>query len=65
MRKHQKKLGWETLEKAYKGADRVKQVRLQTLRGECEALKMKESEGVSYYINRVRANGSEPTQKKW
>ncbi|GJZ83819.1 retrovirus-related pol polyprotein from transposon TNT 1-94 [Tanacetum coccineum] len=38
------KEAWETLEKVYKGADRVKQVRLQTLRGELEAMKMKETE---------------------
>ncbi|XP_078180787.1 uncharacterized protein LOC144574651 [Carex rostrata] len=48
------KQAWEILEKAYKGADRVKQMRLQTLRGEFEALKMKESEGVSDYITRVQ-----------
>nr|GEW86789.1 hypothetical protein [Tanacetum cinerariifolium] len=48
------KQAWDKLEKAYKGADRVKQVRLQTLRGELEAMKMKEAEGVSDYITRVQ-----------
>nr|GEW58601.1 hypothetical protein [Tanacetum cinerariifolium] len=48
------KEAWETLEKVYKGADRVKQVRLQTLHGELEAMKMKETEGVSDYITRVQ-----------
>ncbi|GJZ18218.1 retrovirus-related pol polyprotein from transposon TNT 1-94 [Tanacetum coccineum] len=42
------------LEKAYKGADRVKQVRLQTLRGELEAMRMKETKGVSDYITRIQ-----------
>ena len=47
------KEAWEILGKVFKGADRVKQVRLQTLRGELESLKMKESESVSDYITRV------------
>jgi gag-polypeptide of LTR copia-type/Domain of unknown function (DUF4219) len=46
---------WDILEKMFKGADRVKQVRLQTLRGELESMKMKESESVSDYITRVQA----------
>ncbi|GKC23421.1 retrovirus-related pol polyprotein from transposon TNT 1-94 [Tanacetum coccineum] len=41
---------WDTLEKAYKGADRVKQVRLRTLRGKLKAMRMKETKGVSDYI---------------
>ncbi|GKF88010.1 hypothetical protein Tco_0258887, partial [Tanacetum coccineum] len=48
------KQAWDTLKKAYKGADRVKQVRLQTLRGELEVMKMKEAEEVSDYITRVQ-----------
>ncbi|KAK9147066.1 hypothetical protein Sjap_006969 [Stephania japonica] len=48
------KEAWDTLQKVFKGADRVKQVRLQTLRGELEAMKMKESEGISDYITRVQ-----------
>jgi gag-polypeptide of LTR copia-type len=46
---------WDILEKVFKRADRVKQVRLQTLRGELESMKMKESKSVSDYITRVKA----------
>nr|GEY06582.1 retrovirus-related Pol polyprotein from transposon TNT 1-94 [Tanacetum cinerariifolium] len=44
------KQAWDTLEKGYKCVDRVKQVRIQTLHGELEAMRMKETEGVSDYI---------------
>ena len=37
------KEAWDILEKAYKGDDRVMQVRLQTLRGELESMRMKET----------------------
>ncbi|KAE8676583.1 rhodanese-like domain-containing protein 4A [Hibiscus syriacus] len=48
------KEAWDILGKVFKGADRVKQLRLQTLRGELESMKM-ESESVSDYIMRVQA----------
>ena len=47
------KEAWDTLEKVFKGTDRVKQVCLQTLRGELESMKMKESENVSDYVTCV------------
>ena len=43
----------DILEKAYKGDDGVKQVQLQTLRGELEIIRMKETEGVVEYITRA------------
>jgi gag-polypeptide of LTR copia-type len=65
------KEAWETLEKTYKGADRVKQVRLQTLRGEFKILRMNESEGVSDYIirvemmvNQLKRNGAEMSESR-
>nr|KYP40213.1 hypothetical protein KK1_038469 [Cajanus cajan] len=48
------KEAWDILAKVYRGADKVKQVCLQTLRGELENMKMKESEGVSDYIIRFQ-----------
>jgi len=37
------KEAWDILKKVFKGADRVKQVRLQTLRDELESMKMMDS----------------------
>ena len=54
VRANTSKEAWDTLEKMFKGTNRVKQVRLQTLRGELESMKMKESENVSNYITRVQ-----------
>ena len=48
------KEAWDTIEKVFKGIDRVKQVRLQTLRGELESMKMKELENVPDYVTRVQ-----------
>ncbi|GKA33631.1 retrovirus-related pol polyprotein from transposon TNT 1-94 [Tanacetum coccineum] len=48
------KEAWDIFKREFKGADRVKQVHLQTLRSELEDMKMKGSEGVSDYIMRVR-----------
>ena len=48
------KEAWDILEKVFNGTDRVKQVRLQTLRGELESMKMKKSENVYDYITRVQ-----------
>uniref|UniRef100_A0A251S6V1 Putative zinc finger, CCHC-type, Ribonuclease H-like domain, GAG-pre-integrase domain protein n=1 Tax=Helianthus annuus TaxID=4232 RepID=A0A251S6V1_HELAN len=44
---------WEVLHKAYRGENRVKTVRLQTLRCEFDNLRMKESESIEDYVNRT------------
>jgi gag-polypeptide of LTR copia-type len=44
----------ETLQTAYRGANWVKQARLQVLRGELESMKMEDSERVSDYITRMQ-----------
>ena len=44
---------WNLLESAYKGTDRIKMIRLQTLRLQFESLKMKESKSVDQFMTRV------------
>ncbi|KAL8132344.1 hypothetical protein AgCh_008002 [Apium graveolens] len=47
------KEAWSTLNTTYKGEHKVKMIRLQALRGEFELLRMKETESVEDYFNRV------------
>ncbi|GJY95415.1 retrovirus-related pol polyprotein from transposon TNT 1-94 [Tanacetum coccineum] len=47
------KEAWEILQNASKGIDKVKRVRLQSLRGEFEKLQMEESKTISDYFTRV------------
>nr|GEW88413.1 retrovirus-related Pol polyprotein from transposon TNT 1-94 [Tanacetum cinerariifolium] len=47
------KEAWEILQNAFKGIDKMKKVRLQSLRGEFEKLQMEESETILDYFTRV------------
>jgi hypothetical protein len=60
------KQAWEILASIFKGDERVKRVRLQSLRGEFEALHMKDGESVSDYFSRllVIVNGLKRNNEK-
>ncbi|KAL3755900.1 hypothetical protein ACJRO7_002879 [Eucalyptus globulus] len=60
------KEAWDILQKSYKGDDRVRRVRLLTLRGDFESLRMNDLESISAYfdrvqtiVNQLRVNGEE------
>lgn len=51
---------WELLQKAYQGANKVRRVRLQALRGEMERYQQNENESVFVYCSRVQAVVNQP-----
>ncbi|KAI3701552.1 hypothetical protein L6452_26726 [Arctium lappa] len=44
---------WETLHRTYRGEERVKTIRLQTLRCELDNLRMKDAETIEEFYNRI------------
>jgi gag-polypeptide of LTR copia-type len=54
LEQHLQKEMWGILLIAYKGADRIKQIKLRTLQGKFEMLKMTSTEGDSDYITQVQ-----------
>ncbi|KAK2970495.1 hypothetical protein RJ640_013567 [Escallonia rubra] len=65
------KNAWEILQTSHGGVEKVKKVRLQTLRGELEALHMKESKLVLDYfsiilaiVNQIKRNGDDVNEAR-
>jgi len=48
------KQAWDILAKVYVGSERLKRVKMQTLKRQFELLQMKEKEGVAEYLNQVQ-----------
>ena len=48
------KEAWVALQRLYKGDERVKRMKLQTLKSEFESLHMNDSESISSYFDRVQ-----------
>ncbi|KAL0558905.1 hypothetical protein IC582_003491 [Cucumis melo] len=60
------KAAWDILRSTYQGEDKVKMIRLQALRSEFDCIKMKETEPIEEFFNRIlvivnslRSNGEE------
>ncbi|KAL4012936.1 hypothetical protein IC575_025083 [Cucumis melo] len=60
------KAAWDILRSTYQGEDKVKMIRLQALRSEFDCIKMKETETIEEFFNRIlvivnslRSNGEE------
>ncbi|XP_019457613.1 PREDICTED: uncharacterized protein LOC109358000 [Lupinus angustifolius] len=49
------KEAWDSLEKCYAGAEKVKKVKLQTLRREYELLQMRDGDTIGEYFTKIRS----------
>nr|KYP59134.1 Retrovirus-related Pol polyprotein from transposon TNT 1-94 [Cajanus cajan] len=49
------KEAWDSLEKSYEGAEKIKKVKLQTMRRQYELMQMEESDTISGYFAKIRS----------